>query len=121
MLRSSVCTIQRCRTATHHLMGYLEQCPVCYASQFHARRAEQFVRHLRSVKVSPNGNARTTPRPLMDKGLRFVLECCRTLFNHAAKRRRLSPYAENPFAALEIDRIPIENARPVELFSPMQE
>jgi hypothetical protein len=39
----------------------------------------------------------------MDKGLRFILECCRTLFNYAAKRRRLSPYAENPFAVLEID------------------
>jgi integrase len=121
VLRSSVRTIQRYRTATDHLLRYLQQRPVRYASQFHASHAEQFVRHLRAVKVSPNGHAHTTPRPFMDKGLRYVLECCRMLFNYAAKRRHLSPYAENPFAALEIDRIPIEHARPVELFTPTQE
>jgi integrase len=121
VLRSSVRTIQRYRTATDHLLRYLQQRPVRYASQFHASHAEQFVRHLRSVKVSSNGHANTVPRPLMDKGLRFILECCRTLFNYAAKRRHLSPYAENPFAVLEIDRIPIEHARPVELFTPTQE
>jgi integrase len=121
VLRSSVRTIQRYRTATDHLLRYLQHRPVRYASQFHASHAEQFVRHLRSVKVSPNGHAHTAPRHLMDKGLRFVLECCRTLFNYAGKRRHLSPYAENPFAALEIDRIPIEHARPVELFTPTQE
>jgi integrase len=57
----------------------------------------------------------------MDKGLRFVLECCRTLFNYAAKRRHLSPYAENPFRVLELDRIPVENARPIHLFDADQE
>jgi integrase len=121
VLRSSVRTIHRYRTATDHLLRFLEQKPVRYASQFHASHAEQLIRHLRTVKVSPNGHAHTTPRPLMDKGLRFILECCRTLFNYAAKRRHLSPYAENPFAALEIDRIPIEHARPVELLTPTQE
>jgi integrase len=121
VLRSSVRTIQRYRTATDHLLRYLQQRPVRYASQFHACHAEQFVRHLRALKVSPNGHVNTAPRPLMDKGLRFVLECCRTLFNYAAKRRHLSPYAENPFAALEIDRIPIEHTRSVELLTPTQE
>ena len=121
VLRSSVRTIQRYRTATDHLLRYLQLRPVRYASQFQASHAEQFVRHLRSVKVSPNGHAHSAPRPLMDKGVRFVLECCRTLFNYAAKRRHLSPYAENPFSAMEIDRIPIEQVRPVELFTPTQE
>ena len=57
----------------------------------------------------------------MDKGVRYVLECCRAMFNHAAKRRHLSPYAENPFRTVEIDRIPIEQARPIELFTAEQE
>lgn len=33
----------------------------------------------------------------------------------------LSPYAENPFHTLEVDRIPIEQARRVDLFTPDQE
>ena len=57
----------------------------------------------------------------MDKGLKFVLECCRSLFNFARKRRHLPPYAENPFQILEIDRIPVEQARVIELFSAEQE
>ena len=81
VFHSSVRTVQRYRTATDHLLRYLQLRPVRYASQFQAGHAEQFVRHLRSAKVSPNGHAHTAPRPLLDKGLRFVLECCRTLFN----------------------------------------
>ena len=57
----------------------------------------------------------------MDKGICFILECCRTLFNYAAKRRHLSPYAENPFRVLEIDRIPVQNARVITLFDADQE
>jgi len=57
----------------------------------------------------------------MDKGLRYILECCRALFNYAAKRRHLSPYAENPFRTLEIDRIPVEQGRPIQLFSADEE
>jgi integrase len=121
VLRSSVRTVQRYRTATDHLLRFLEHRPVRHAAQFHTANAAEFVRHLRVCKVSPNGHANTATRPLMDKGLRFVLECCRALFNYAAKRRHLSPYAENPFTALDIDRIPVEQARPVELFTPAQE
>jgi hypothetical protein len=121
VLRSSVRTVQRYRTATDHLLRFLEHRPVRHAAQFHTANAAEFVRHLRVTKVSPNGHANTAIRPLMDKGLRFVLECCRALFNYAAKRRHLSPYAENPFTALDIDRIPVEQARPVELFTPAQE
>lgn len=57
----------------------------------------------------------------MDKGIRFVLECCRALFNHAVARRHMPPYSENPFAVLRIDRIPIERSRPVTLFTDVQE
>ena len=121
VLRSSVHTINRYRTATDHLLRFLEQRPVRYASLFHASHAGEFVHYLRTIKVAPNGHAHTAKRPLMDKGLRYVLECCRAMFNHAAKRRHLPPYAENPFRTLEIDHIPIEEARPIELFSSTQE
>jgi site-specific recombinase XerD len=121
VLRSSLQTINRYRTATDHLLRFLDTRPVRQASQFHTRHAEEFVRYLRALRISPNGHAHTARRPLLDKGLRYVLECCRALFNYAAKRRHLSPYAENPFSILEIDRIPIQDTRPIELFSPIQE
>jgi site-specific recombinase XerD len=121
VLRSSVQTISRYRSASNHLLQFLHQRPVRHASQFHAAHAEEFVRYLRGVRVAPNGHPHAARRPLMDKGIRFILECCRALFNYAAKRRHLPPYADNPFATLEIDRIPIERARPIELFTGEQE
>lgn len=119
--RSSVQSIARYRTATDHLLRYLTERPVRHAGQFTATHAAAFVGHLRALRVSPNGHANTPKRPLLDKGVRYVLECCRALFNHAAKRRHLPPYADNPFAAIEIDRIPVETARPIELLTPEQE
>lgn len=121
VLRSSDQTINRYRTATDHLLRFLEQRPVRHASHFHAAHAEEFVRYLRALQVAPNGHVHTAKRPLMDKGVRYVLECCRALFNFAARHRHLSPYAENPFRVLEIDRIPIEEMRPIELFTSEQE
>ncbi|HEX3152969.1 MAG TPA: tyrosine-type recombinase/integrase [Gemmataceae bacterium] len=121
VLRSSVHTINRYRTATDHLLRFLEHRPVRHASHFHVAHAESFVRHFRQLEVSPNGHLKTAKRPLMDKGLRYILECCRALFSFAAKRRHLPPYADNPFSALEVDRIPIERARPIHLMTLDQE
>jgi integrase len=121
VFRSSVQTVNRYRTATNHLLRFLAQRPVRYASQFQLNHAVEFVRYLRTLQVSPNGHVNTARRPLMDKGLRFVLECCRTLFNFAAKHRHLSPYADNPFRTLEIERMPAEPAKPVQVFTPAQE
>lgn len=121
VLRSSVRTINRYRTATEDLIRFLDEHSVRHASHFHVAHAEEFVRHLRTIEVSPNGHANTAKRHLLDKGLCYILECCRTLFQFAAKRRHLSPYAENPFSALEIGRIPVETARPIDLFTAEQE
>jgi integrase len=121
VLRSSVPTIDRYRNATNHLLRFLEARSIRQAAHFHSSHAAEFVRHLRGLRVSPNGHAHAAKRPLMDKGLRFVLECCRALFNYAARHRYLSPYAENPFTALELERIPIEHARPITLFTAEQE
>jgi integrase len=122
VLRSSPQTIARYRTATDHLLHFLEANRVgCNASHFRVTQAEAFVGHLRTIEVAPNGHANSARRPLMDKGVRYVLECCRALFNYAAKRRHLPPYAENPFSAVEIERIPVQHANPIILFAPEQE
>ena len=122
MLRSSVQTINRYRTATDHLLRFIATVrPVRYASHFGNRQAEEFVHHLRTIQVAANGHVNTPKRPLMDKGIRYILETCRALFNYAGKRRHLPPYADNPFAMLEIDRIPVEQARPITLFTADQE
>lgn len=122
VLRSSVQTIARYRTATQHLLDFVRDVrPVRLASQFSARDAEAFARHLRTIEVAPNGHKNSATRPLMDKGVKFILECCRTLFGYAAKRRHLSAYAENPFTQIEVDRVPVEQAKPIVLFTPEQE
>src|SRR5262249_53591394 len=90
-------------------------------SHFQSSHAAEFVRHLRQLQVSPNGHANTARRPLMDKGLRYVLECCRALFNYAARHRHLPPYADNPFHMLDVDRIPVDDSRPITLFTAEQE
>jgi len=122
VLRSSNATINRYRTATDHLLNFLRDVrPVWQASQFHAHHAEEFVHHLRSIRVAPNGHANARKRPVLDKGIKYILEACRAMFGYSLKRRHLSPYSENPFSVLEIDRIPVEEARPIVLFTPEQE
>lgn len=120
--RSSISTVARYRTATDHLLRFVNKVmPVKHASHFRGPQAEAFVRHLRELKVAPNGHTNTTKRNLRDKGLKFVLETCRSMFNFAIKRRHLPPYADNPFTLIEIDRIPIEDAKPVIVFDGKQE
>jgi hypothetical protein len=73
VLRSSVQTIDRYRTASNHLLQFLQQRPVRHASQFHTTHAEEFVRYLRTIQVTPNGHPHAARRPLMDKGIRYIL------------------------------------------------
>ncbi len=115
--RSSVRSVARYRTATDHLLRYLRVHPVRHAALFQAAQAEAFARHLRTVQVAPNGHPHAVKRLLLDKGVRFVLECCRALFNYAARCRHQAPYAGNPFSALALDRVPVETARPVTLLT----
>tara|TARA_R110002167_G_scaffold358473_1_gene574567 strand:+ start:48 stop:1421 length:1374 start_codon:yes stop_codon:yes gene_type:complete len=122
VLRSSLQTIRRYRAATTHLINFVREKGVASkTSQFQARHAEGFVHYLRTIKVAPNGHENSQKRPLLDKGIKYILQCCRSMFGYAIKRRHLSPYAENPFSCLDLDRIPIENAKAVSIFSPDQE
>ena len=116
VLRSSVQTIRRYRAATEHLIRYLNTVSsIKLVSHLHTSHAEDFVRYLRTIRVAPNGHPHTAKRPLLDKGIQYILETCRTLFAYAMKRRHLSPYAENPFTALELGRLPIEHVRRIVL------
>ncbi|MFO0850786.1 MAG: tyrosine-type recombinase/integrase [Gemmataceae bacterium] len=119
--RSSVRTVGRYRTATAHLVRFLDARPVRHAAQFTPAHAAEFARHLRAARVSPNGHPHTPVRPLLDKGVRFILECCRALFHFAARRRHLPPYAANPFTAIDVDRLAVDTRRPVVLLTAGQE
>src|SRR5262249_30669960 len=72
--------------------------------------------YLRSVEVAPNGHPNTTRRCLRDKGIQFVLETARAMFAFAARHRHLPPYAGNPFAELPIDKLKVEDAKPIFVF-----
>ena len=120
--RSSVPTVRRYRAATQHLIEFLSapKSPGRVAD-FRSQHAEAFVRYLRDKQVAPNGHAKARKRNLHESGIKFILETCSSLFNFAARRRHLPPYADNPFRVIEVHRMPIEDARPVVPFTRDQE
>ncbi len=120
--RSSIRTIERYRAATNHLLRFIANVrPLRRVSDFRPAHAEEFVRYLRSLKVAPNGHANSAKRRLRDNSVKFILETCCTLLNYAQRHRHLSPYAENPFQTIEIGRVPVEDAKPIFVFTPEQE
>jgi integrase len=121
VLRSSPATLNRYRTATDHLLAFARTVPLRQAGHLTAQHAERFVRHLHEIKVAPNGHPRAVKRELRDKGIKYILCVCRTMFNFGSKRRHLPPYAENPFSVIQIDRMPIEDSKPIRLLEPKDE
>lgn len=113
--RSSLATVNRYRTATRHLVEFGER-PGGRPLAAHEIDAEAFVRHLRTLRVAPNGHRNTRRRPLRDNGVRYILETCRSMYAYAGKRRHLPPYTENPFAGVGGKRSRIEDAKPVFVF-----
>ncbi|WP_437194445.1 tyrosine-type recombinase/integrase [Planctomicrobium sp. SH527] len=107
VLRSSVGTVRRYRSATQHLADFAGEIPA------HTISADRFALHLREKQVSPNGHPHTPKRRLRDKGVQNLLEICRSLYAYAIRMRHLPPYAENPFSQLRLDRMQIEDAKPV--------
>ena len=111
---SSLATVRRYRTATKHLEDFVAQSGRTVPA--HKVDPEGFVRYLRTIRVPPNGHANTPRRKLLDKGRRYILEVCRSLYAYAAKKRHLPPYSENPFADLSGRRFRVEDAKPVFVF-----
>ncbi|MBI3860964.1 MAG: tyrosine-type recombinase/integrase [Planctomycetia bacterium] len=122
ILRSSIQTVNRYRTATEHLIRFFNDGRgTLSTAHFQTMHAEAFVRYLRGIKVAPNGHRNSKKRPLLDKGIQYILEACRTMFSYALKRRHMPPYSDNPFAALQLEKMPIDHCRPVVLLTPDQE
>jgi integrase len=60
VLRSSVHTVRRYRTATQHRLDVVSrECPALKTSQVTTQHAEQFVRYLRSIRITFNGHPNT--------------------------------------------------------------
>jgi len=114
VLRSSLATVSRYRTATQHLENFAHA--AAPSSPAHLLDGDQFVRYLRTIRIAPNGHNHCAKRPLRDKGIRFILETCRALFGFAARKRHLPPYGENPFAGLGGKKFRVEDAKPVFVF-----
>jgi integrase len=115
VLRSSLATVCRYRSATRHLANFCGRSDGDSAAA-HQVDVEGFVRYLRGLRVAPNGHPNTRRRTLRDKGVQYVLETCRSMYGYAAKRRHLPPYTENPFAGLGGKRLRIEDAKPIFVF-----
>jgi integrase len=65
--RSAVNTVNRYRTAIEHLKQFIEaNHSGLRADRFDSGMAEQFVRHLRTAKISPNGCKGATKRTMRD-------------------------------------------------------
>ena len=80
-------------------------------------KPDAFAAYLRKVEVAPNGHPNTERRQLRDKGVQFILETCRSMYTFALKRRHLPPYAENPFSELPLDRLKVQDAKPIFVFT----
>ncbi len=114
VLKSSVGTVRRYRAATQHLEDFVGRQP--RPAVAHEVSPDAFAAHLRKIEVTPNGHRNTAKRKLRDKGVQFILETCRAMYNFAVKRRHLPPYAGNPFSELPLDRLKIEDAKPIFVF-----
>ncbi|MBM4073123.1 MAG: hypothetical protein FJ271_29995 [Planctomycetes bacterium] len=115
VLNSSVGTVNRYRAATKHLEDFAnwqKRIP-----EAHEIRPDAFAAYLRQTDVAPNGHKHSQKRKLRDKGVRFILETCRSMFNFAVKRRHLPPYMGNPFSELPLDRFRVEDAKPIFVFN----
>jgi integrase len=121
VVRSSLATVSRYRTATQHLVNFCTGALANRQRPAHEIDVEAFVRYLRTVRVASNGHAHTRRRPLRDNGVRYILETCRSLYGYAAKRRHLPPYTENPFAGLGGKRARVDDAKPVFVFDGQSE
>lgn len=114
ILKSSLATVRRYRAATHHLERFASQHD--RKLMVHAVKPDRFAAYLRSVEIAPNGHPKAARRRLRDKGVQFVLETCRAMYSFAGQRRHLPPYSANPFGILPLDRLKIDDAKPIFVF-----
>ena len=83
----------------------------------HEVQPDAFAAYLRAALVAPNGHPNAVRRRLRDKGVQYILQCCRAMFAFAGQRRHLPPYSGNPFARLPIDRLKVADRKPIFVFN----
>lgn len=110
---SSLATVDRYRAATAYLETYANSGHSLLA---HEVQPDAFLRWLRAIQIAPNGHVHSRRRGLRERGIRFILNTCRSLYHYAAKRRHLPPYAENPFSDLASLKLREDDAKPVFVF-----
>jgi len=119
VLGSSLATVNRYRTATAYLATFASGGGRTLPS--HLLVADDFLRWLRRLQVAPNGHCASRRRPLRERGIQFVLNTCRTLYQYAAKRRHLPPYAQNPFSELAGRKLREDDSKPIFVFDELAE
>ncbi|MGL6075214.1 MAG: tyrosine-type recombinase/integrase [Fimbriiglobus sp.] len=119
VLHSSIGTVRRYRAATQHLENFILTKPK--PPMAHDVKPDLFVAYLRGLEVAPNGHANTTKRKLRTKGVKYILETCRSLYQYALKQRNLPPYVGNPFSELPLDRFKLEDVKPIFVFTAKSE
>jgi integrase len=116
-LRSSLATVSRYGAATQHLENF---------ARIQAQSAEQisalsFTDYLRGIEVSPNGHSKTFRRRLRDKGVRYILECCRSMYHFGVRHQVLSAAYPNPFSKSGLGKLKVRDAKPIFVFTAAQE
>jgi integrase len=119
VLHSSVGTVRRYSAATLHLLNFVQQSKS--KTEAHTVKPESFAAYLRTIEVAANGHANSARRKLRSKGIRYILATCSGMYNFALKRRHLPPYVGNPFSQLPLDRMRMEDAKPIFVFDPETE
>ena len=112
--RSSVATCLRYRAAVSHLVRFVQDNTA--GRHAHEVNPEDFLRYLRTIEVAPNGHPNSRTRRLRDKGIKFILCACRSMYGLARTRHFLPPGSDNPFSTLAVDRMRIEDAKPIHVF-----
>ncbi|MEI8196730.1 MAG: tyrosine-type recombinase/integrase [Phycisphaerae bacterium] len=118
VLGSSMATVNRYRAATAYLELFAIRSKCTSATSLDA---SAFVEFLRSVNVASNGHSHTTRRRLRDRGIRYILETCRSLYRFGLQKGMLPKDFVNPFSALGIGHFKVRDRRPVFVFDAEQE
>ncbi len=118
VLKSATSTVSRYSAATAYLERYVKRERINNAADIDVA---EFITYLRTFDVTPNGHPHTAHRRLMDKGVRYVLESCRSMYRFGFRLRHLPRQIPNPFEDAGIGALKIRDAKPVFVFSAEQE
>jgi integrase len=117
VLGSAVATVARYRSATLYLEDHSRR------QGWDAPTVEvgQFLEHLRRVEVAPNGHRNTAKRRLRDKGIRYILEICRSMYHFGNRHGALPVSMANPSTRFGLGRLRVRDAKQVFVFDAAQE